>query len=212
MPESATPGAEGAAGTGTQPEGSNGAQPGKEGSTPTFKDDAEKAAHYEARHKEATTALQQREQQIRERESEIETLKKGTAPVKKEGEQPTLPANVLTKDDLAAYDRDKTLESQLARQPNLKPHKAEIDKLIKSGEVSFEEASDIVARRHNIARATTDSRELIPSFGAGGNRDGSGSDNRTPEEIESDRKQGITPEIRQKHAPALAKIWGKAKS
>lgn len=159
-----------------------------------WKTEAEKVA---GRHSEATN-------KIREQGEELAKLKPKepvttTPPAATSQETPTF----VTKQEFEA--------DRLSRQlpPSFQPHVKEIQEYLEKG-IDADVALAQVAKKHNIAiGTTTEFNQLgsLPSSGSpGGNRDSS-ADTRTPDQIESDRKQGITPEMRAKHSPTLQAMW-----
>ncbi len=206
MPEGSTPAAAAApaAGGGTPPDPLM--APGAIAEPPKDATPEQLTKHWESeakrlsgRHIEATTKIEEQGKEL----GNLRPLAK-----KSDAQTPPAPATAPAPTDAltrAEYQKDK-LKSSLP--PNLQPHADEVQGYLDKG-IEPELAISQVAKKHNVALGPSQdwSRlgQLPGSGPSGGNRDG-GSE-QSAGDVERDKREGITPEMRTKHAGTLQQMW-----
>jgi len=198
----ATPPESTPAGTGTPtPEGAP--------ETQMFKDDKERAEHFESRHKEATETIRKKSEETK---AERESREKAEAKLAKYNEmygeldedEPTPPPQTVEAVKREEFDLFKLQQSL---PPNLREYTEEVQKLTSAG-VTIERAKKIVAEDHNITLGPSkDIIDAMPTDTGGGSAP---EQSFTAEELEALNRDRISLELAKKHLPALEKVWKKA--
>lgn len=192
--------------TATDPNATSGKDTGVLAPPPANATPEQLAQHWETEAKKVSDRHSEATNKIREQGEELARLKP------KETTTTTPPAATTTQEtpDFVPRREYETDRLQGRLPPSFQPHAKEIQEYLDKG-IDADVAMAQVAKKHNIATGPSDEFNRLgnlPSFGSpGGNRDSS-ADTRTPEQIETDRKQGITPELRAKHASTLQAMWG----
>jgi len=198
-------------GTVPDPEGT----PGEDALNPTFKDDTERADHFQKRHTEATDLIQVQGKEKNDAVTAKEAAEAETAKYKEiygdlnpdtpSAEEPSeaAPQEFVSKDQ---YARDQLKQ---ALPPSMHEHLEEVKKLTDAG-VVFKTAKKIVAEGHNITLGPSrDVYEGMPTDPGGA--DAPPSDQPfSEEELAAQKRDNIDPELAKKHQPAIEKAWQKA--
>lgn len=203
-----------AAGTGAPDTSTNGGAPGTQSGTPTFKDDKERADHYEARHGEATNTIRQFGETKKQFEARITAYETKfgkieddkTTPPKPAADGSTLPADVWTD----SKQKNWELDQQIGRIPTLVPHSQEIKDLVKGG-LQLQEAKETVAKRHNITLGpVTGALDMMPHVpsGGGNTQPTTGFSN---DQLDAMKRDGIDPEKAKKHHATVEGILKRAR-
>lgn len=200
-------------GTGAPASAQQGGTPGTQGGA-SFKDDKERADHYEARHKEATDTIRVTSEAKTKYESDLKRYKDtygDLEPEKLNTQQPAantqeLPSNAWTDEKQKNWE----LDQQIGRVPSLVPHNTEIKDLVKGG-LKLDEAKKVVAERHNISLGpTTGPIDMMPGASPAGGSSQT-SQQFSNEQVEAMKNDGIDPEKAKKHAGAVADIMKRAR-